>query len=108
MRSMFSEKLVGPQLNAGFFWKAMPQIYRELAIHDFRTMLRSFAGPALILNGENDRHNRKVEAELLKTTRNGQIQFVRQAGHLCNLEQPEVFTQQIRTFAKFLSDTTLC
>ncbi|MEO8970730.1 MAG: alpha/beta hydrolase [Ktedonobacteraceae bacterium] len=107
LRNMFPEKLVGPQLNAGFSWKAMPHIYHELASHDFRTMLRSFTGPILILNGENDRQNRKVEAKLLASARNGQLQIIENAGHLCNLEQPEAFTQQVRTFAKLLSATTL-
>ena len=103
LRSMFPEALVEPQLKAGFSWKVAPQAYRELASHDFYAMLGSFPGPALILNGENDKLNRKREAVLLRATRDGQLQMVKQAGHLCNLEQPEVFTHQVRTFAKRLS-----
>lgn len=106
LRSMFPEQLVEPQLNAGFSWKAMPQVYHELASHDFRAMLRSFVGPVLIMNGENDRPNRKAEARLLASTRHGQLQVIEQAGHLCNLEQPEAFTHQVRTFANSLSVTT--
>jgi pimeloyl-ACP methyl ester carboxylesterase len=81
----------------------MPRVYRELASHNFPAMLETFPGPALILNGENDKPIRKREAALLRFAQDGQLQLVKQAGHLCNLEQPEVFTDQVRTFAKRLS-----
>ena len=103
LRSRFPEALVAPQLEAGFSWKVAPRAYRELASHDFPAMLRSFAGPALVLNGENDKPNRKREAALLSAAQDGQLQIVKQAGHVCNLDQPEAFTQQVRTFAKRLS-----
>jgi pimeloyl-ACP methyl ester carboxylesterase len=60
----------------------------------------------LIVNGENDKPNRKREAVLLRATQDGQLQIIKQAGHLCNLEQPEAFTFQVRTFAKRLSEET--
>ena len=40
---------------------------------------------------------------MLKVAQDGQLQIIKQAGHLCNLEQPEAFTQQVRAFAKQLS-----
>jgi pimeloyl-ACP methyl ester carboxylesterase len=103
LRSRFPEALVEPQLAAGFSWKVAPRAYRELASHDFPTMLWSFPGPVLIVNGENDKPNRKREAALLKAAQDGQLQKVKQADHVCNLEQPEAFTYQVRTFAKRLS-----
>lgn len=103
LRSKFPESIVEPQLTAGFSWKVMPQIYRELASHDYFTLFRSFTGPALIVNGENDKLNRKRETALLRVAQDGQLQIIKQAGHLCNLEQPETFTFQVRTFAKRLS-----
>jgi pimeloyl-ACP methyl ester carboxylesterase len=106
LRSMFPEAVIKPQFEAGFSWKVVPSVYRELASHDFPAMLRTFAGPTLILNGENDKPNRKREAALLRATQDGQLHIIEQAGHLCNLEQPEVFSQQIRTFAKRLGKAT--
>ncbi len=100
LRGMFPESVVEPQLTAGFSWKVMPQVYRELASHDFPALVRTFTGPVLIVNGENDRRNRKGEAELLRATQDGQIQIIKQANHLCNLDQPEAFTDQVRTFAR--------
>jgi pimeloyl-ACP methyl ester carboxylesterase len=106
LRSRFPEALVEPLLKAGFSWKVAPHVYRELASHDFSAMLRSFPGSVLIVNGENDKPNRKREAVLLRATQDGQLQIIKQAGHLCNLEQPEAFTFQVRTFAKRLSEET--
>jgi pimeloyl-ACP methyl ester carboxylesterase len=53
----FPKNIIEPQLKAGFFWKAMPQI-------------------------------------------------IKQANHLCNLDQPEAFTQQVRILAQRLSAAT--
>jgi pimeloyl-ACP methyl ester carboxylesterase len=103
LRSKFSERVIAPQLAAGFSWKVMPQVYRELGSHDFHTFLRAYTGPALVLNGENDKRNRVKETSLLKATQDGQIHIIKRAGHLCNLEQPEAFTQQVCTFVERLS-----
>ena len=100
LRGRLPENIIEPQLKAGFFWKAMPQIYRELSVHDFHALLRTFTGPVLIVNGENDRLNRKGEAGLLSAAQNGQLEIIAQATHLCNLDQPEVFTRHVRTFAE--------
>ena len=100
LRGRFPDALIEPQIEAGFSWKVVPRVYRELATHDFPAMLQSFPGPTLIVNGENDKPNRKREAALLRVAQDGQLQIIKQAGHLCNLEQPEAFTQQVRTFAK--------
>ena len=103
---MFPEALVEPQLKAGFSWKVIPHVYRELASHNFLAMLGTFPGQSLILNGENDKPNRKREAALLSAAQDGQLHLITQAGHMCNLEQPEAFTDQVRTFAKRLSTAT--
>jgi pimeloyl-ACP methyl ester carboxylesterase len=107
LRSIFPEDLVEPQIEAGFSWKVVPRVYRELASHNFPAMLQGFPGPTLIINGENDRLNRKREAALLKVAHDGQLQIVKQAGHLCNLERPEAFNQYVRTFAKRISAASI-
>lgn len=103
LRGRYPEHIVASQLNAGFFWKAMPQTYRELSAHDFYALLRTFTGPVLIVNGENDRLNRKGEAGLLRSAQDGQIEVIAHANHLCHLDQPEAFTYQVRTLAKRLN-----
>jgi pimeloyl-ACP methyl ester carboxylesterase len=69
LRSILPAAVVEPQLKAGFSWKVTPRVYRELASHDFPAMLRTFPGPVLIVNGENDKPNRKREAALSPTPR---------------------------------------
>ena len=103
---MFPDAVIKPQIEAGFSWKVVPRVYRELASHNFTAMLQGFPGPTLIIHGENDKPNRKREAVLLRVAQVGQLQIVKQAGHLCNLEQPEAFTQLVRTFAKRLSEAS--
>jgi len=72
-------------------------------IYSLTNMLRSFPGPTLIVNGENDKQNRKREDALLRAAQNCKLQVVKQAGHLCNLEQPVAFAHLVRTFAKRLN-----
>jgi pimeloyl-ACP methyl ester carboxylesterase len=100
---MFSERVVEPQLQAGFAWKVMPQVYCELARHHFSALLQTYPGPVLLLNGEHDKLNRKREALLLCAAQHGQLHIITGASHLCNLEQPEAFTEQVRLFAEQLS-----
>ena len=50
----------------------------------------------------NDRQNRKGEAGLLRAAQNGQVEIITQANHVCNLDQHEIFTHQVRTFTKRL------
>lgn len=102
LRGQFPEDIVEAQLKAGFFWKAMPQTYSELAAHDFQALLQTFRGPVLVVNGENDRQNRKGEAGLLRAAQDGQSETIAHANHLCNLDQPETFTELVRAFAKRL------
>lgn len=103
LRSMLPESLVEPQLEAGFAWKVMPQVYRELSRHHFASLLQTYPGPVLVITGEHDTLNRKVEAKLLSSTQDGQLHIIKGANHLCNLEQPEAFTGQVRLFAQRLN-----
>lgn len=104
LRRMFPEALIEPQLKAGFSWKAMPRAYREIASHNFPALLHTFPGRVLIMNGEHDTPNRKGEARLLRAVPDTELYIIKDANHLCNLEQPEAFTRQVRTFAKQLSE----
>jgi pimeloyl-ACP methyl ester carboxylesterase len=106
LRRRFPEALVALQLEAGFSWKVAPHAYREVASHDFPAMLHSFPGPTLIVNGEHDKPNRKREAALLRAAQDGQLEIITQANDVCDLDQPEAFTHQVRTFAKRLKTAT--
>jgi pimeloyl-ACP methyl ester carboxylesterase len=103
VREMLPPGLAEAQLAAGFSFGAMPAVYRELARHDFRALLRTYVGPTLILNGEHDRPNRRGERKLLAACQQGRLAIVAGAGHACNLEQPEAFTAEVRAMANQLA-----
>lgn len=72
----------------------------EIGQRDFSGRLRSYPGPVMILNGEYDTVNRSSERIFAAAPRNGCLQIIRNAGHICNLDQPEVFNKATRNFAR--------
>lgn len=100
VRGALPAEMAEPQIAAGFTFGAMPDIYRELCRCDFDALLRQYPGPALILNGANDRLNRRGEARQLAAARNARLQIIPDAGHLSNLQQPDAFTAAVRDFAE--------
>ena len=88
------------QIQAGFYFKAFPQVIHELVGQDFRTRLQGFRGPVLFLNGERDRIFRKSERDFVAAAPNTRVELLERAGHLSNLEQPEAFTRIVRGFAR--------
>lgn len=87
-------------IGAGLYPKAVGEALVELAGKDFRAMLRSFPGPVLILNGENDKPNRRAERGLVAAASRAELQIIPDASHACSLERPEAFTAAVRHFAK--------
>jgi len=100
---MLAPDLAEAEIAAGFTFGALPAVYRELARHDFRALLRTIARPTLILNGERDRPNRRAEQRTLAACQQGQLAMIADSGHLCNLERPDAFTAQTRAMAERLT-----
>ncbi len=88
------------QISSNFHPNAWGDAMLEIGRRDFRAWLRSFPGPVMILNGEYDTINRSTETTFASATRYGCLQIIRNAGHVCNLDQPEVFNKAIRHFAR--------
>ncbi|HEY7832512.1 MAG TPA: alpha/beta hydrolase [Ktedonobacterales bacterium] len=103
VRAMLPEALARPQVAAGFTFGALPAVYRELSRCDFDALGGAYPGPSLILNGADDRLNRRGEARQAAAARNARIEDISGAGHLCNLQQPEAFTAAVRGFAEALA-----
>ncbi len=103
VRESLPADLAEAEIAAGFSFRALPAVYRELARRDFRALLRTYPGPTLILNGERDRANRRSEARQVAACQRGRRALIAGAGHLCNLEQPEAFTAQVRAQAQALT-----
>jgi len=88
------------QLRAGVYPDALGPSYAEMTGRDFSAALSQFPGPSLILNGERDASSRKGEAKFVSAARQGRAQTVADAGHACNLDQPEKYNQAVREFAQ--------
>ncbi|WP_290818715.1 alpha/beta fold hydrolase [Halovivax sp.] len=75
----------------------------DLAGRNFRAALASFAGPALIVNGERDLMMRGGEDEHASVG-GADVEIIEGVGHICNLHRPERFTEVVREFVRGLDD----
>ena len=79
---------------------------RAIVTTDFRPALNSISVPTLIVVGEDDRVLPPVESEFLAARIPASRFFVmKKAGHLCNIEAPDVFNSIL---LKFLSEHSDC
>ena len=103
VKRMFPLALAGvaeEQLRAGVYPEALGSFYAEMAGRDFTVLLAAFPGPSLILNGERDSSTRKGEPKFMAAAQQGRVQTILDAGHACNLDQPEQYNQAVRAFAQ--------
>ncbi len=102
LRRFYSDQFVAAQAQAGIYWKSAGQGLLECTGKDFRSMLHSYRGPVLLLNGENDKNSRKSEDALLSAANqdNIKVQAIREAGHLCNVDQPHAYNDALRDFTQ--------
>jgi pimeloyl-ACP methyl ester carboxylesterase len=88
------------QLRAGVYPAALGSSYSEMAGKDFSATLAQYPGPSLILNGERDAAARRGESKFVSAARQGRVQIILDAGHACNLDQPEKYNLTVRQFAQ--------
>lgn len=69
---------------------------RELARTDLRSRLDQITAPTIVVCGERDKVNLPFSRELADGIPNAELRTISGAGHLWNLEQPEVFTALLR------------
>lgn len=87
----------------GFYARGGVQAFRELFERRFRPSVAAYTGPVLFLNGARDLGFRMQEHKFLAAARNAQLQIIPRAFHISNLDQPEAFTQAVRSFAESIS-----
>jgi len=88
------------QLRSGVYADPLGPSYAEMAGRDFSAVLSQFPGPSLILNGERDAASRKGESKFVSAARQGRALTIADAGHACNLDQPEKYNEAVREFAR--------
>ena len=87
------------QIKAGVYPEALGPAFAEMAHQDFSGHLSEYPGPTLILNGANDSASKRGADAFVAAARNAKLQTLAGAGHACNLDQPEAFSQAVRGFA---------
>ena len=103
VRQMFPAELsdvAEAQMKAGVYPQALSSSFAEMAGEDFMTSLAMYPGPILILNGERDTTCRRHEERFVSVMQKGQLQIIQDAGHACNLDQPEEFNRKLRIFGQ--------
>lgn len=108
VRRMFPPALADvaeEQIRAGVYPDALAPSYIEMAHRDFSAALAEYPGPSLILNGERDSSSRKGEVKFLAAAQQGRVQTILDAGHACNLDQPERYNQALQEFSQSIGWT---
>jgi 3-oxoadipate enol-lactonase len=68
---------------------------------DYRNLLPSINVPTLVLVGEHDRITPpELSKELAENIRNAKLEIIKNASHLSNLDQPQIFNDLIEKFIK--------
>lgn len=101
--SIYPGEYVKPLIEAGFHFKKSGEAFFALAGKDFRKELHTYPGPVLIVNGADDQRNRKAEEAMLAAAQHTQLVIIENAGHLCSIDQPMIFTKAIFDFAHTIS-----
>jgi pimeloyl-ACP methyl ester carboxylesterase len=99
LRRKLPADLAEPIIAAGMYPRGGAESFVALAGHDFRAILSEIQAPILLVNGELDRAARREEAAFLASNRLAHLEVIPGAGHICNLDQPQAFTQVVRDFA---------
>ncbi|MFB9904509.1 alpha/beta fold hydrolase [Allokutzneria oryzae] len=92
-------------LEVGVRPQAGPEILRELAGVDYLPALRRYGGPTLVLNGAEDRMNRRMEHRLLAAAPQAAVRVLAGAGHMANWDRAPDYTKVLRDFALSLTMT---
>jgi pimeloyl-ACP methyl ester carboxylesterase len=88
------------QIKAGVYPDALGPAFAAMAHTDFSAHLAEYPGSTLILNGANDAASKRGAAQFVDAARDGRLQALADAGHACNLDQPDAFSQAVRDFAQ--------
>jgi pimeloyl-ACP methyl ester carboxylesterase len=76
--------------------------HRGMAMRrDYRGDLADISVPTLVVAGHDDGVRKPIDAETIhRGIRNSQLEVINDAGHLMNMEQPEVFNKAVLSFLR--------
>lgn len=100
LQRRFPADLADEIIRSGTYWSGAAQAVRALRGVDFRARLAAYAGPTLIVNGARDWVHRSSEASFARCARQSKVVLIPHAGHIPSLDEPHLFTDAVRTFAR--------
>lgn len=92
-----------PLIAPGFFMRGGAAGIREVMQEEFAPKLAAYPGPVLLLNGARDLGFRLHEKKFLAAAKNARLQVIPKAFHISNIDQPEIFSDAVRNFARSIS-----
>ena len=66
-------------------------------------LIKEASAPVLYIMGERDHMFLPMVSNLVKKHFNSQLEIIRNSGHVCNLDQPDVFNERSIQFIKSIS-----
>jgi pimeloyl-ACP methyl ester carboxylesterase len=92
------------ELLTGFFFRGGAQGIRAVLWRSYLEKIRAYSGPVLFINGQRDYPFRSSERRFLAGARQGRLEVIPRAYHVCNLDDPASVNAVIRDFARAFSN----
>jgi pimeloyl-ACP methyl ester carboxylesterase len=101
--AVYGKKRAQPLVAPGFFMHGGAAGIRDVMGREFGSRLAEYPGPVLLLNGAIDLGFRMHEKRFLRIAQQGRLETISRAFHIANIDQPELFSQAVRHFARSLA-----
>ena len=103
-RQRYGKKVAAAITAGGHFAKGGSRAVRQLVGGRYRDRLLAYGGPILVINGSTDLVFRIGASRFLAGVPRVQLHTIPRAGHLSNVDKPEVFTGLVEAFVATLPD----
>jgi pimeloyl-ACP methyl ester carboxylesterase len=106
MKRLVGRVLYPPDLAhllTGYYFRGGAQGIRAVLGHSYIEKVRGYPGPILFMNGRRDLPFRSSERRFLAAARQGRLELIPKAYHVCNLDDVPRVTSAIRHFARSLT-----
>jgi len=105
MKRLVGDFLYSPEaaeLLTGFCFRGGAQGIRAVLWRSYSKKIHEYPSPVLFINGQRDWPFRLNERRFLAAARQGRLELIPRAYHVCNLDDPARVTSLIREFANSL------
>jgi pimeloyl-ACP methyl ester carboxylesterase len=101
--TVYGKERAQPLIAPGFYMRGGAAGIREVVNREYGPKLAAYPGPVLILNGSMDLGFRMHEKRFLAIAQRGELEVIPRAFHIVNIDQPRLFSEAVRRFAKSLT-----